>query len=128
MLRARSLECIRDDRSLFRELNFSVSEGEMLAVEGSNGSGKTSLLRILCGIRWPDDGEVEWDGTAIGALGSEYHENVAWLAHTDGVKLDLTPAENLTFAGALGARRAEADACAARSTARRAARLRPRDG
>ena len=109
MLRVRSLECIRDDRSLFSDLNFTVSAGELVAIEGRNGCGKTSLLRILCGIRLPDSGDVEWEGTPIGKLGPEYHEAMSWVAHSDGVKLDLTPRENLNFASALGARREDAD-------------------
>ena len=109
MLRAQSLECIRDDRSLFREMSFAVSPGEVVTIEGRNGSGKTSLLRILCGIRLPDAGAVYWQDTEIGRLGPGYFLHVGYVGHADGVKLDLTPRENLEFASALGSRRDGAD-------------------
>ena len=57
-LQANNLSCIRDDRVLFEALSFSLSVGQVLLLEGKNGSGKTSLLRILCGFREPDAGEL----------------------------------------------------------------------
>ena len=109
MLRAAALECVRDDRTLFAALSFAVEPGQVVAIEGRNGSGKTSLLRILCGIRAPDAGTVYWGGADIAALGPDYHLHVAYVGHADGVKLDLTPRENLEFAAALGSRRSGAD-------------------
>ncbi len=109
MLRAEALECIRDDRCLFRELSFTLTPGQVVSIEGRNGSGKTSLLRILCGIRLPDAGEVYWHDTEIGRLGPGYFLHVAYIGHADGIKLDLTPRENLRFAAALGSRRDDAD-------------------
>ncbi|HSH29645.1 MAG TPA: cytochrome c biogenesis heme-transporting ATPase CcmA [Thiohalobacter sp.] len=102
-LQAENLECIRDDRILFSGLSFELSSGEVLLLEGRNGSGKTSLLRILCGIRLPDVGSLRWCGEEIRRLGPEYHEQIAFVGHRDGVKLDLTPLENLAMARALGA-------------------------
>jgi heme exporter protein A len=101
-LEVSGLECIRDDRILFRELGFTLEAGQALILEGRNGSGKTSLLRILCGIRLPDAGSVRWCGTDIDRLGADYHEHTAYVGHRDGVKLDLTPRENLAMARALG--------------------------
>jgi heme exporter protein A len=101
-LEARDLECIRDDRTLFSGLNFLIEPGQALLLEGRNGSGKTSLLRILCGIRLPDAGTLTWDGTDINRLGADYHEHIAYVGHRDGTKLDLTPLENLAMARALG--------------------------
>ena len=101
-LEAHKLECIRDDRTLFSGLEFSVDGGEMLLLEGRNGSGKTSLLRILCSIRLPDDGRVTWCGEDIQKLGPDYHETLTYVGHRDGVKHDLTPQENLKMAQALG--------------------------
>jgi heme exporter protein A len=109
MLRAQSLECIRDDRCLFRDLDFTLAPGQVISVEGRNGSGKTSLLRILCGIRLADAGAVYWQDTEIGRLGPGYFLHVAYIGHADGIKLDLTPRENLLFAAALGSRRNDAD-------------------
>lgn len=99
---AKDLECIRDDRLLFDDLSFAVNPGEALVLEGSNGSGKTSLLRILCGIRLPESGKLCWDGVDIFKLGPEFHEHIAYLGHKDGHKPDLTPLENLRIARGLG--------------------------
>ena len=101
-LEAHGLECIRDDRTLFSELAFRIETGQALLLEGRNGSGKTSLLRILCGIRLPDAGAVTWCGEDINRLGPDYHEHTAYVGHRDGIKQDLTPLENLLMARALG--------------------------
>ena len=101
-LEASGLACIRDDRTLFSALAFRIGPGEALLLEGRNGSGKTSLLRILCGIRLPDAGCVNWCGEDINRLGADYHEHTAYVAHREGIKLDLTPLENLAMARALG--------------------------
>ena len=101
-LYAHALECIRDDRTLFSNLEFRVEPGSALVLEGRNGSGKTSLLRILCGIRLPDGGTVTWGDMDIDKLGPDYHMHMAYVGHRDGVKLDLTPLENLAMARALG--------------------------
>ena len=101
-LEAANLACIRDDRTLFSGLTFRIGPGEALLLEGRNGSGKTSLLRILCGIRLPDAGRINWCGEDISRLGADYHEHTAYVGHRDGIKLDLTPLENLAMARALG--------------------------
>ena len=101
-LEAHALECIRDDRTLFSDLGFRLERGQALILEGCNGSGKTSLLRILCGIRLPDAGTVTWGETDISKLGPDYHVHTAYVGHRDGIKLDLTPLENLAVARALG--------------------------
>lgn len=106
---ARDLECIRDDRTLFSGLHFDLGTGQALVLEGRNGSGKTSLLRILCGIRLPEAGKVLWDGEDIFKLGAEYHQHIAYLGHKDGNKLDLTPSENLRMAKGLGKARDDLD-------------------
>ena len=61
MLQTSKLCCERDRRVLFEDLTFTVSPGEILRLEGSNGTGKTTLLRILCGLYQDYTGEVEWD-------------------------------------------------------------------
>ncbi|MDJ0807241.1 MAG: cytochrome c biogenesis heme-transporting ATPase CcmA [Gammaproteobacteria bacterium] len=99
---AKRLECIRDDRLLFDDLSFQVNAGEALVLEGRNGSGKTSLLRILCGIRLPESGDLYWDGEDIFKLGPVFREHIAYLGHKDGHKPDLTPLENLRIAQGLG--------------------------
>jgi len=99
---AQDLTCIRNDRTLFSGLCFELRSSQALVLEGRNGSGKTSLLHILCGTRRPEQGRVRWGGEDISELGSQYHAAMAYLGHKDGVKLDLTLLENLTIAKSLG--------------------------
>jgi heme exporter protein A len=94
-LEANALECVRGGRSLFRDLSFSLGPGELLEVRGANGSGKTSLLRMLCGLLAPAAGEVLWRGEKIRALKEEYLKELAYLGHANGVKAELSAAENL---------------------------------
>lgn len=101
-LEASNLTCIRDDRSLFSDLSFALKSGQVLLVEGRNGSGKTSLLRILCGIRQPDEGYIHWNGGDIYRLATGYNAVTAWVGHKDGIKMELTAEENLVFARSLG--------------------------
>jgi len=101
MLEAADLTCERGGRSLFRGLNISLGEGEMLRVAGANGSGKTSLLRILCGLALPAAGEVRWKGMPIRSLREEYSKQLLYLGHAPAVKDELTAAENLRISCAL---------------------------
>jgi len=93
-----NLGCIRGERRLFRGLNFSAQPGELIEVRGANGSGKTSLLRILCGLAQPSEGEVRWNDQNIRSLGEEYFGSIAYVAHQNGVKDELTAIENLRIA------------------------------
>ena len=95
MLEADKLECERGSRVLFRGLSFALARGELLRVSGQNGSGKTSLLRILCGLLTPTGGEVRWNGTPIRELAEDYSRELLYIGHAAAVKDDLTPAENL---------------------------------
>lgn len=94
------IACERDDRRLFSDLSFSLSSGQVLLLEGSNGSGKTSLLRILCGFREPDEGALFWCNQPIAE--SDFLAQMAYVGHADGLKKELTVFENLQFALALG--------------------------
>ena len=98
MLEAVDLECVRGDRPLFSHLSFSLRPGELLHVTGVNGSGKTTLLRALCGLTHAHAGEIRWNGTAIQKLGDEYHAQLAYVGHANGIQGDLTPEENLRVA------------------------------
>ncbi len=100
LLQANALSCIRDDRVLFEGLSFEVNAGQVLLLEGKNGSGKTSLLRILCGFREPDAGELSWCGDALSD--SSYFADLAYVGHLEGVKKELTVYENLKVSLALG--------------------------
>ena len=98
MLEARDLECERGGRVLFRQLGFALHPGEVLRVAGANGSGKTSLLRILCGLLTPSAGAVCWNGAAIQSLREEFARHIVYLGHAPAVKDELTAAENLQAA------------------------------
>ncbi|MBI2379397.1 MAG: cytochrome c biogenesis heme-transporting ATPase CcmA [Gammaproteobacteria bacterium] len=95
------LACERDERVLFSGLSLSLKPGELLLVEGQNGAGKTSLLRILCGLAEPVEGEVSWNGRAIHSQREDYAAELFYLGHLPGVKLDLSPEENLGFVRSL---------------------------
>lgn len=101
MLEARDLECERGGRALFRNLSFSVKSSELVRIAGPNGSGKTSLLRILCGLLIPAAGEVCWQGTPIRSLKEEYSRQLVYLGHAPAVKDELTAGENLSATCAL---------------------------
>lgn len=101
MLQGSNLECVRGDRTLFSGINFSVKPGELMQVRGPNGSGKTSLLRMLCGLAAPTSGEVNWNGSNIRSLSEDYYSTITYLGHLSGVKDDLTVIENLRITSAL---------------------------
>ncbi len=103
MLEAKELTCIRDDWTLFSGLSFKLEPSQALLIEGRNGSGKSSLLSLLCGLRSPDAGRLFWNGQDIEHKTVEYHQYIAYIGHKDGIKLDLTPRENLAIAQTLGA-------------------------
>src|ERR1041385_4133020 len=101
MLEVINLTCVRGTRRLFKDLNFSAGEGELVELRGPNGSGKTSLLRILCGLATPAAGEVRWNGRSIRSLGEEYSASVAYLGHQNAVKDELSAIENLRISSAV---------------------------
>jgi heme exporter protein A len=98
MLEAISLQCERGRRTLFRSLSFALKPGELLRVTGANGSGKTSLLRVLCGLLPPSAGSVRWKGAPVASLREEYAKELVYLGHAPAVKGDLTAKENLSIA------------------------------
>jgi heme exporter protein A len=101
LLDVTNLECVRGDRPLFRGLSFAVRPGELLHVAGANGSGKTTLLRTLCGLSRPATGEIRWHNTDIRELGDDYHQQLAYVGHLNGIQGELTARENLRVAACL---------------------------
>ena len=113
MLEAADLDCERGGRMLFRSLSFSLRGGELLRVAGANGSGKTSLLRILCGLLPPSAGEVRWNSKGISALREDYSRELVYIGHAQAVKEDLSAAENLSIACAIAGTPVDDEAVAA---------------
>jgi heme exporter protein A len=101
MLEAVDLQCVRGERTLFSGLDFTLERGALLRVAGANGSGKTSLLRILCGLTPPAHGEVRWEGTNIRALKEDYATQLVYIGHANALKDDLTARENLLISSEL---------------------------
>lgn len=97
------LSCVRQSRLIFSKLSFALNPGEALLVEGANGSGKSSLLRLLAGLAAPEGGDITWEGHCIQALGSEYWQALHYLGHSNGIKSGLTVMENLRLSQQLAA-------------------------
>lgn len=95
MLEAQNLECTRGDRVLFRHIDLCVQAGEILRVAGQNGAGKTSLLRILCGLIRPTEGVVRYMGQAVLQDRERLAADLRYVGHLNGLKEDLSAFENL---------------------------------
>jgi heme exporter protein A len=97
MLLAQGLACLRGDRLLFKNVEIELNAGGLLYVLGENGSGKSSLLRMLCGLMLPESGAVFWDKNPIKEESESYLSNLTYIGHLNGLKDDLTALENLTM-------------------------------
>jgi len=97
MLEAEALACERGGLALFSGLGFSLGRGELLRVRGANGTGKTSLLRILAGLTRPAAGAVRWRGSPLATLAEDYGREMLFMGHAAAVKDELTALENLEF-------------------------------
>jgi len=82
---------------LFTSLEFALNPGQLLVIEGTNGSGKTSLLRGIAGLLDFEQGEIHWQGTPVRNHYQAFRADLSWLAHKVGFKGDLTLLENLRF-------------------------------
>lgn len=101
-LRLEELTCIRGSRQLFSGLTASVTPGQLLRVRGANGAGKTSLLRMLCGLLQPTEGQVLWNAKPLPNQRDLFGRSLVFVGHGAALKDELTPLENLLDACSLG--------------------------
>lgn len=98
------LACRRGERRVFKDVAFALTPGDALLLGGPNGSGKTSLLRLMAGLATPEQGVIAWDGAAIADDPAAHRARLHYIGHQEAVKLALTAEENLAFwAGMRGA-------------------------
>ncbi|MES2263744.1 MAG: cytochrome c biogenesis heme-transporting ATPase CcmA [Pseudomonadota bacterium] len=113
-LQVSGLACARGERRLFGGVAFDLQAGQALWIRGGNGSGKTSLLRLLCGLGVPLDGEVRWKGEPIRRLREDFHRELLYCGHASAIKDDLYAWENVAIGSALaGQPCSREDACRA---------------
>ncbi len=97
MLEVSNLTAIRDERVLFENLKFEIKPGELVQIEGRNGTGKTTLLRIVTGLGDREGGIIKWKGEEVEKSRDIFHHDLLFLGHQTGVKRELTALENLRF-------------------------------
>lgn len=98
-LRANEVVCIRHNKILFQPVTFTLQAGEGLWIEGPNGVGKSTLLRLLAGFASCPQGQLRWNEQA--ALSNAFTEQLHYLGHADGIRSGLTVIENLQLAAEL---------------------------
>jgi heme exporter protein A len=101
MLEISNLACSRGDHRLFAGLSFELHPGQILQIQGKNGSGKTSLLRTLCGFITPDEGKIAWCGEDVRDLDEDYFARMIYLGHLNAIKDELSALENLRISAGL---------------------------
>lgn len=101
MLKVQGLTCFRQNRCLFADLNFALSERQICQIEGANGAGKSTLLRAILGLFRPDEGKIIWDGKTTTQQAELFLQQVFFLGHKFAINADLSPLQNLQFWAAL---------------------------
>lgn len=96
-----NLKCVRGERLLFDGLGFRLDSGQLLHLRGANGAGKTSLLRLLCGLSRPEAGQILWNATQIDVQAEVFRQDLFYLGHHNALQEALTVDDNLAFYAAL---------------------------
>lgn len=97
MLSAENLSLFRNHKLIFSKINFVLAPGKALVIVGKNGSGKTSLLKIIAGLITPDSGTISWCGQDVTELREDFNADIQFLGHHNFFKPELTIIENLKF-------------------------------
>ena len=97
VLQVESLELYREDHLIFSNISFQIQNGDHLVIRGQNGSGKTSLIRTICGLTQADKGKVLWNEASIDESLFNYYEQLSYLGHKNGLIPELTLNENLNY-------------------------------
>lgn len=105
MLKAHDLACVRGERLLFKNLSFELKAGGLVYVLGDNGSGKSSLLKLLCGLLTAETGSVLWCEQNIRHESEVYQSNLTYIGHLNGLKDELSALENLSFSHAIAGKK-----------------------
>ena len=100
-LEVSNLKCVRGERPLFDGLGFRLGSGELLYLRGANGTGKTSLLRLLCGLTRPEAGQILWNASPTAEQGEALRQDLFYLGHHNALQEALSVDENLAFYAAL---------------------------
>lgn len=101
MFSVSNLSCSKGDKRLFSGVSFTLQPGQWLHLEGDNGVGKTSLLRLACGLSALENGEITWNNQAVSKDPQTFRANLAYLGHQLALKDDLSPLENLQIDAAI---------------------------
>ena len=104
MLSVSQLSCRRGSKTLFADVSFSLAPGQALHLEGDNGVGKTSLLRMVCGLSAPESGSVRWGECTTAQDPAAFHSALFYLGHALSLKEELTALENLMADAAVAGR------------------------
>lgn len=96
-LKAHNITCIRGDKPIFSDLNFELPAGQALILNGANGSGKSSLMKIVAGLLPSQTGSLTYGDEDILGNKDWVSRNICYLAHKNGLKPEMTVGENLTF-------------------------------
>jgi heme exporter protein A len=106
-LKVTNLSCQKGYNLLFENLSFEINSGEVLKISGPNGSGKTSLLRLLAGLSSFDSGTIDYDSFNLNS--EEYNLDFLYLGHLTALSPELSCIENLKYSSLLGNNKLELD-------------------